>query len=507
MTSRSSFVLVASLLALLVVSRAFPFVWWPHSHFDSDQAIVGLMAKHISEGRAFPLYFYGQDYMLAVEAYLAAPVMWMAGPTVTALKFPLVVINVLVVVLLLRILVRDARLGPWVAAIAVLPLALPAAGIAARVTEANGGNVEPWLYVLLLWAARERPFWLGLVLGVGVLHREFTAYGAAALLVLDGLAVVAARLDRRLAIATLSRWTAAALVMLAVRAAAAAVRPYAQALGPGTTGDDPALLIGASDAIGGRLCFMPETWPSRTAMLISDHLPRLVGGMPAPLQDYGVLSGVYSGNPGLGVWVAMLTVIGMASGAWFWWRRRAVEVDADADAATDRAMPHVGGYLVLVALVSTLVYAFATCSDIRVQTMRYNLLGVMMPAGALVMALQTWRQPVVRAGFGAAVVLWCLLNAADVAALTHEYATRRPPDNRQALASELEARGVTHAWTRFRFAYHTTFLARERVRLSATDFMRIRAYADEAAAVDAPTLSENACANGTPLSGGVFLCP
>ena len=33
------------------------------SFFDSDQAIVGLMAKHLSELRAFPVFFYGQTYM------------------------------------------------------------------------------------------------------------------------------------------------------------------------------------------------------------------------------------------------------------------------------------------------------------------------------------------------------------------------------------------------------------------------------------------------------------
>jgi hypothetical protein len=58
MSSRTSFWLSALLLlAGLVLLRAFPFVWWPGTHFDSDQAIVGLMAKHISEGRAFPLYY------------------------------------------------------------------------------------------------------------------------------------------------------------------------------------------------------------------------------------------------------------------------------------------------------------------------------------------------------------------------------------------------------------------------------------------------------------------
>ena len=49
---------------------------------------------------------------------------------------------------------------------------------AAHFLTANGGNVEPCLYVLLLWLLRRRPIWFGLVLGVGFLNREFTIYGA-----------------------------------------------------------------------------------------------------------------------------------------------------------------------------------------------------------------------------------------------------------------------------------------------------------------------------------------
>src|SRR5687767_15317736 len=75
---------------LLVVARSLVYTVFSHAHFDSDQAIVGLMAKHLSEGRAFPLFFYGQSYMLAVEAWLAVPFFWMAGPTVAALRASLI---------------------------------------------------------------------------------------------------------------------------------------------------------------------------------------------------------------------------------------------------------------------------------------------------------------------------------------------------------------------------------------------------------------------------------
>jgi hypothetical protein len=498
MSPRAQLSVVVAILAVGVLLRAFPFVWWPAAHFDSDQAIVGLMAKHISEGRAFPLFFYGQPYMLAVEAYLAAPVMWALGPTVTALKLPLVLINLAIVVLLVRLLVRDAGLPPAGAFIAALPIALPAAGIAARTTEAMGGNVEPWLYVLLLWALRHRPFAFGTVLGLGVLHREFTAYGAAALLGMDALGLAHGEHRRTRAGERLRHWTLIAIAFIAVRVVAGSLQPFANALGPGTHGDDPALASASLDTLVGRLCFAPESWAERTVALATDHLPRLVGGIGAPLQDYGVLTGVYSGQPGLGAWVGLITLGGLLSGAWHWWTHRA---------GSDRArMPHFAGYLLLVGLISTLVYGYATCSTIRVATMRYNLLGVWMPVAAVTMALQTWRQPVARAGVGAAVALWCLLNTLDVVALTQEYRHHPPADNRQAVARTLEARGVTSARARFRTAYHVTFLARERVRVDAADFSRIHAYAEEFDRSAAPTIADSPCPGGEPLPGGQYLC-
>jgi hypothetical protein len=138
--------------------------------------------------------------------------------------------------------------------------------------------------------------------------------------------------------------------------------------------------------------------------------------------------------------------------------------------------------------------------------MRYNLLGVWIPVGALVMAVQTWRQPVVRAGFAAAVALWCLVNTLDVVALTREYQRHAPADRRQQLAAELEARGVHSARSAFPIAYHVTFLAQERVRVDAVNYSRIRAYAEEANRVHAPLIADRPCAGGAPLPGGRFLC-
>ena len=97
---RRELFLFAAIAIFLVLVRCFVTAWYEGFDFDSDQAIVGLMAKHLSELRTFPLFFYGQHYMLAVEAWLAAPLFWLAPATVTTLKLPLYLINIVMTVVL-----------------------------------------------------------------------------------------------------------------------------------------------------------------------------------------------------------------------------------------------------------------------------------------------------------------------------------------------------------------------------------------------------------------------
>jgi len=48
-----------TLAVLLVLVRSAVFIFRGYVDFNSDQAIVGLMAKHLSEFRPVPLSFYG----------------------------------------------------------------------------------------------------------------------------------------------------------------------------------------------------------------------------------------------------------------------------------------------------------------------------------------------------------------------------------------------------------------------------------------------------------------
>src|SRR6267142_4652418 len=83
---------------LILVGTAivrFVILFVSQTHVTSDEAIIGLMAKHILEGRYFPFYFYGISYnaSCAWEAYLAVVPFAIAGVCVVALKLPIVLLS------------------------------------------------------------------------------------------------------------------------------------------------------------------------------------------------------------------------------------------------------------------------------------------------------------------------------------------------------------------------------------------------------------------------------
>ena len=85
------FVLILIATAIL----RFIILFVSQTHVTSDEAIIGLMGKHILEGRAFPFYFYGISYnaSCAWEAYLAVVPFAIAGISVVALKLPTVLLS------------------------------------------------------------------------------------------------------------------------------------------------------------------------------------------------------------------------------------------------------------------------------------------------------------------------------------------------------------------------------------------------------------------------------
>ncbi|MEU4781627.1 hypothetical protein, partial [Micromonospora sp. NPDC023633] len=108
---------------------------------NSDEATMGLAALHIAQGREFPVWFYGQAYMGTLEAYLAAPVFALAGPSTLGLRLPTLALYAVFVVLAWRLTLRLTG-DRWFALLVVALLALGSERVVKNQLIAGGGYPE-----------------------------------------------------------------------------------------------------------------------------------------------------------------------------------------------------------------------------------------------------------------------------------------------------------------------------------------------------------------------------
>src|SRR5439155_1002276 len=110
-------------LLIIIAAARFTILLASQTHVHSDEAIIGLMGKHILEGRYFPFYMYGQPYNAgaAWEAYLAAIAFAFFGVGVIALKSCIVVLSLLLI-LRGRLSVNNAAAGLAGFAIGYMPV-------------------------------------------------------------------------------------------------------------------------------------------------------------------------------------------------------------------------------------------------------------------------------------------------------------------------------------------------------------------------------------------------
>jgi hypothetical protein len=448
------------LAVALVLFRMVVWVAWEQSYFDSDQAITGLMAKHLAQFKAFPLFFYGQHYVLGVEAWLVAPLFVVFPPSVFLLKLPLVAINIAVGVLLVRILVDDVGLAPSAAVVASLFFLLPPPITASRLAEASGVNVEPFLYTLLLWKTRRRPALFGAIAGFAFAHREFTAYAVVALLLLD------LRHGRLLTRARLLDWTIVFGEMLALVALIGRLKPHADIFGPGT-----ALTIGSeapywqADVATQRLCFNVAAIVPNLTWLFGKNLSALFGWHVGALRDYNLNSSQIAGH--VWSWVPLATLLIITVISWL----RSVR---SARALT----PEFPVFLMLVGAQTALVYAVLSCLVQDTMLVRYTLLTLFVPVGALAWVYRMERSVPLRALATVAAVLWASAAAWDEGRLLAEYLHRPPANDYRKLADYLEFTGIRYGEGPYWTAYTIDFLTNERVILTSNEVMRISAYED-----------------------------
>ena len=476
------------------------FLLWEHAGFDADQAIYGLMAKHLAEGRAFPMFAYSFYYMLAVQAWITAPLFAIFGTSVAVLKAPVVLINIAAGGLLVWVLHRDGGLRPVTALVSSLFFVLAPPALAASLVQTGGANPEPLLYVLLLWVLRGRPLAFGLVFGLGFLHREFTLYGLTAIV---GLALLD---DRRM---TYDRVRTGALAGVGYMIVWQLVRTgfvFSTPFGPGAP---VAAALGGGDnvaGLGGRFCWAPETIVPGLGELFGSYLGMAFGADDHRLSAFGVMSELRTSLPGVpAFWPVLGVVFACATVRVLW-------ISLRSRTPPWRGHGPIGAFLLLVGLQAGVVYAVARCGRLDVVTFRYVLLTVYIGVGvaALFFAYETsriWRRVMV-----GLILVWTLSSAVGHVRLVAEYLYREPPNTRRALVTYLVNHGIRYARSQYWTAYVITFLSDERVIVASTDYVRINSYQREVDAhhADAVTVQREPCASGQGAEAvpkAFWVCP
>lgn len=160
--------LALALRATLLIAKVFPF--------NSDEAVVALMARHILQGER-PLFFYGQAYLGSLDAWLIAGAFAMLGQSVW-------VIRLVQIGLYLGVMATTYWLGlqiyanRWIAGVGTLFLAVPTVLVSLYTTVTLGGYGETLLIgnllllIALRWGALPRVSFftavsLGFVAGLG----------------------------------------------------------------------------------------------------------------------------------------------------------------------------------------------------------------------------------------------------------------------------------------------------------------------------------------------------
>ncbi len=332
-------------VGLVLLRSAVPTLW--ETAFNSDQAIVGLMAKHLSEGRAFPLFFYGQNYMLGVQSWIAVPFFWAGGPTIAMLRLPLVLVNAGVAVALV---VMFARLGmrPALAFVAALPLIVTTPVVSEALLETIGASIEPFAYVLLLWGLRRRPLLFGIVFCLACLHREFVVFVAPALLVAqwrEGSLWRPVEIGR------------AAVGFVAVWILVDVLKRTINAYGPPGGEHASASLLLQAQQIGMWLSAEPSPYFDRLVQATTWALPDMLGMRSFPLSEYGVLGGLAAGSRAAGIALAAALAVS------------AIRLLLPARSTSARSTPHVARrtshvlYLAVIAVLTLLAYGLNSGID------------------------------------------------------------------------------------------------------------------------------------------------
>jgi hypothetical protein len=517
-------VLIAVGLSLLRLM--FLPIGWPA--LDSDEAIIGLMARHILRG-ARPAFYYGQHYLGALDAYIAAAFFAVLGPSTVALRLSMLplVMGFLVIVFVIG-QITYGRAGVLAAAV----LALGPAYALLREQAVIGGYQETLFLggALLLLAYRRlrqpEPAprsraelaralgWyalMGLVIGLGVWSDQLIlpVVGAALLALVAARPREALRLPGAalLAGAVVGGWPflsynfthhfATFAELAAQNRVAGQVGPFPP-LGAWLAQVGSILSVGLPAVLGSpRVCVVHGgTWPSYPPALVALNQPTL--------SWCGALNTLFS--------LAVLALYGLAAVplvriGWRWWQVRRGNATPepveplDPTQAAARAQEHARQWLRAMLLITAagtlLLYSLSKTAQLyQFTAARYLLplyLTLPLVAGGLLHverwvvarvlrlpdltpgAIQGLRQALTRVAvqWTLQVPLLALAFIGLVATLAwsanHErFGLPMPPADRHIIAT-LETHGVSTFISDYWTCYRLAFESDERLRCAVRD--------------------------------------
>lgn len=258
--------LALSLKAILLLGERIPF--------NSDEAIVALMARHILEGER-PVFFYGQVYMGSLDAFLVAGGFLLFGQHVWVIRLlqgVLYLCTIITTAAIGRLAFRSAEAG----LMAALLLAIPTVNVSLYTTASLGGYGEALLlgnliFLLGFWLLQNDEissfstktlvfiFLLGLCSGLGLWANGITlVFSVPVILAIGARQVIHFRRTRQ--------WSALACLLLVIIGGLVGAFPWwLYAMQKGW----PALIY---ELLGSAVAVEKGAWLTR----IADHLVNLV---------------------------------------------------------------------------------------------------------------------------------------------------------------------------------------------------------------------------------------
>ncbi|MCF8297680.1 MAG: hypothetical protein K9J13_09080 [Saprospiraceae bacterium] len=175
------------ILVLIVISR-LPQLLSPLLYLDGDEAIVGLMAKHLLEGKEISLYFWGQTYGFSlIETSIIAFNYSIFGISDYAVKISMLILWTIGVIFLYKTLIQLNPKKKWLALLLIIAFIITPAW-AVWSMKARGGYLTSFMlssiatYILVNQRIRKRNFVWCLLCLIMVLIFESQALWLAGLL-------------------------------------------------------------------------------------------------------------------------------------------------------------------------------------------------------------------------------------------------------------------------------------------------------------------------------------